>query len=100
MNMQAMLMQAQKMQRELQKAHAALAEQEFSIEKGGAVKVTVKGDKSVKEVKIDENAFNKDDKEMVEEMIVLAINEAYEKINQAIEEINLRFTGRKEGLGM
>lgn len=99
MNMQAMLMQAQKLQRELQKAHAELAKQEFVVEKGGAVKVTVMGDKSIKEVNIEDAAL-KEDKEMVQDMIVLAINEAFAKIKEAAEEINLRLTGRKEGLGM
>jgi len=100
MNMQAMLMQAQKMQRELQKAKNALKEQEFTIEKGGAVKVVLYGDKTVKEIAIDENAFTKEDKEMVEEMIGLAINEAMEQIDNAEAEINMKLTGRREGLGM
>lgn len=99
MNMQAMLMQAQKIQRELQKARAELASKEFVVEKGGAVKVTVLGNKTVKEVKIDDNAL-KEDKEMVQDMIVLAINEAQEQIKAAEEDINLRLTGRKEGIGM
>lgn len=99
MNMQAMLMQAQKIQRELQKARAELASKEFVVEKGGAVKVTVLGNKTVKEVKIDDNAL-KEDKEMVQDMIVLAINEAQEQIKVAEEDINLRLTGRKEGIGM
>lgn len=99
MNMQAMLMQAQKLQRELQKAKAELAAKEFVIEKGGAVKVTVLGNKSVKSIEIDDNAL-KEDKEMVQDMIVLAINEAHEQIKTAEEEINLQLTGRKEGIGM
>lgn len=99
MNMQAMLMQAQKIQRELQKARAELASKEFVVEKGGAVKVTVLGNKTVKEVGIDDNAL-KEDKEMVQDMIVLAINEAQEQIKAAEEDINLRLTGRKEGIGM
>jgi len=100
MNMQAMLMQAQRIQRELQKAKNELASKEFVIEKGGAVKVTVMGDRSVKSINIDESAFNKEDKEMIEDMIVIAIKEGVEQVNKAIEEINVRFTGRKEGLGM
>ena len=99
MNMQAMLMQAQKIQRELTKARNELASKEFVVEKGGAIKVTVLGNKQVKSVSIDENAL-KEDKEMVQDMIVLAINEAQEQIKAAEEEINLRLTGRKEGIGM
>ncbi len=98
MNMQAMLMQAQKIQREIQKANNELNAKEFVVEKGGAVKVTVLGSKQVKSIEIDDNAL-KEDKEMVQDMIVLAINEAQEQIQAAKEEINLRLTGRKEGLG-
>ena len=99
MNMQQMLMQAQKMQRELAKAQAQLAEKEFTVSKGGAVTVVLKGDKTVVSISIDEDAFDKDNKEMVEEMIVLAINEAQEKINEESEAINEKITGRPGGLG-
>ena len=64
MNMQQLMAQAQKMQRELQKAKDALAEKEFTVNKAGAVTVTVKGDKSVQKIEIDKDAL--EDKEMVE----------------------------------
>ena len=48
---------------------------------------------------VDEDAFDKDNKEMVEEMIVLAINEAQEKIDEESEAINEKITGRPGGLG-
>ena len=99
MNMQQMLMQAQKMQRELAKAQAQLAEKEFTVSKCGAVTVVLKGDKTVVSVSVDEDAFDKDNKEMVEEMIVLAINEAQEKIDEESEAINEKITGRPGGLG-
>ena len=99
MNMQQMLMQAQKMQRELAKAQAQLAEKEFAVSKGGAVTVVLKGDKTIVSISIDEDAFDKDNKEMVEEMIVLAINEAQEKIDEESEAINEKITGRPGGLG-
>lgn len=99
MNMQQMLMQAQKMQRELAKAQAQLAEKEFTVSKGGAVTVVLKGDKTVVSISIDEDAFDKDNKEMVEEMVVLAINEAQEKIDEESEAINEKITGRPGGLG-
>ena len=98
MNMQQMLAQAQKMQRELQKAQNELKEKEFTISKGGAVTVVVKGDHTVKSISIDEDAFDKDNKEMIEEMIALAINEAIEKIVKESEEINERITGRAGGM--
>ena len=98
MNMQQMLMQAQKMQRELQKAQNELKEKEFTVSKGGAVTVVVKGDYSVKSINIDEDAFDKDNKEMVEEMIAMAINEAIEQIEKESEAINEKITGRSGGM--
>ena len=100
MNMQAMLAQAQKMQRELQKAQDELKEKEFTVEKAGAVKIVMLGDKTIAELTIADDAFDKDNKVMIEEMIGLAINEAMEKVDKAMEEINQRITGRAQGLGI
>ena len=99
MNMQQMMAQAQKMQRELKKAMAALAEKEFVISKGGAVTVTVMGSKEVKSINIDKDAFDQDNKEMIEDMIALAINEAIAQIEEEAEEINERITGQPGGFG-
>lgn len=98
MNMQQMLMQAQKMQRELQKAQDELKKKEFSVSKGGAVTVVVLGDKSIKSVNIDQDAFDPDNKEMVEEMIAMAVNEANQKIDEESAKINEAITGRSGGL--
>ena len=98
MNMQQMLAQAQKMQRELQKAQDELKKKEFSVSKGGAVTVVVLGDKSVKSINVDPDAFDPDNKEMVEEMIVMAINEANTKIDEESAKINEAITGRAGGL--
>ena len=83
MNMQQMIIQAQKMQREMQKKQKELEEKEFTISKGGAVTVVVKGDKTVKSIDIDKDALDPDNKEMVEELVALAINEAIEQIKTA-----------------
>ena len=99
MNMQQMMAQAQKMQRELKKAQAELAQKEFIVTKGGAVTVVVLGNKEIKSVEIDKDAFDQDNKEMIEEMIALAINEALEKINEESEAINERITGQPGGFG-
>lgn len=92
MNMQQMLIQAQKMQREMQKKQAELEEKEFTVTKGGAVTVVVKGDKSIKSVSIDKDAFDPDNKEMVEEMVTMAINEAIETICAEEEAISAKMT--------
>ena len=99
MNMQQMMIQAQKMQRELKKALDELAKQEFSVNKGGAVTVTMMGDGSIKSIEIDDDAFEKENKEMVQDLIVMAINELDEKIETAKEDINERITGSRGGMG-
>ena len=99
MNMQQMMAQAQRMQRELKKAQAELAQKEFVVTKGGAVTVTVLGSKEVKSVQIEKDAFDLDNKEMVEDLIALAINEAIQKIEEESEAINERITGQPGGFG-
>ena len=99
MNMQQMMAQAQKMKRELEKAQAALAEQEFSVSKGGAVTVIMLGNKTIKSIDIEKDALDPENKEMIQDMIALAINELFEQINVAEEEINERITGSARGFG-
>lgn len=92
--MQQMLMNAQRMQRELQKAHAALDEKEFHVSKGGMVELTMLGNRTIKELVIDKDAMDPENAEMLSDTIVLAVNELLEQIeaeNQAIEE---RVTGK------
>ena len=91
--MQQMLIQAQKLQREMQKKQAELEQKEFNISKGGAVTVIVKGDKTVKSIEIDKDALDPENKEMIEELIVLAINEAVEQIKKEEAEISESMIG-------
>ena len=97
MNMQQMIIQAQKIQREMQKKQAELAEKEFTVSKGGAVTVVVKGNKNVQSINIDKDALDPDNKEMVEELIALAINEAVAQIKAEEAAISEQLTG---GAGM
>ena len=99
MNMQQMMAQAQKMQRELQKAMKELDEKEFTITKGGAVTVKMYGSNQIISITVDEDAFEKDNKEMVEELIAMAINEGLETIEAEREAINERITGKAGGFG-
>jgi DNA-binding YbaB/EbfC family protein len=99
MNMQQMMIQAQKMQRELKKAMEELAKQEFSVNKSGAVTVVMMGDGSIKSIEIDKDAFDEENREMIQDLIVIAINELSEQIEEAKEEINERITGSRGGMG-
>lgn len=99
MNMQQMMMQAQKMQRELKKAMNELMEKEFTVSKGGAVTVTMLGSHEIVSIDIDADALEPDNKEMIEDMIKMAINEILESIEDAKGDINERITGQRGGLG-
>ena len=99
MNMQQMMIQAQKMQRELQKAQEALAKKEFSVSKAGLVEIVVLGDKTIKSINIEEDGFEPDNKEMIEELIISGLNELFEQIDAESEAINERITGRSGGFG-
>ena len=96
--MQQMVIKAQKMQRELQKAQEELNQKEFKISKNGMVTVTVMGSKEIKAIDIDKDAFDANNKEMVEEAIALAINEAFTKIDAEVAKFNEEITGRSGGL--
>ena len=95
--LQAMMAQANKMKRELKKAQEELEAKEFTVSKGGAVTVTVLGNRKVTSINIDKDAFDPDNKEMIEEMIALAISEAQEQITQAERAYKERITGSPEG---
>ena len=93
--MQQMIQQAQRMQRELQKAHSELESKEFKVEKNGMVEAIVLGNRSIKSLSIDKDALDPENKEMLEEAIVLALNDAFEQINKANEEIEEKITGQR-----
>ena len=94
--MQQMMMQAQRMQRELAKAHAEIDEKVFDVKKAGIVEVSVKGNRQVVGITIDEAALNPDDKDMIEDTIMMAINEAMEQIQNAHDAADERITGQSK----
>lgn len=96
--MQQMLMQAQRMQRELQRAHEELNGKEFTVSKAGMVTVTMKGDRSIVKIDIDKDAIDPDNKDMLEETIAMAINDGLEQIKAEGEAIDERITGQKGAL--
>lgn len=96
--MQEMLMRAQKMQRELAKAQAALAETEFTVSKAGIVEVVLKGDKTIKSITLDKDAIDPENKEMIEETIAMAVNEGLDKIAKEEEKTQEKITGVRGGM--
>ena len=84
MNMQAMLKQAQALQKDMLKVKNEIDGTEFKGE-SSFVKVTMMGDKTLKSVEISADNLDKDDIEALQDMIVVAINEANKKIDAETE---------------
>jgi DNA-binding YbaB/EbfC family protein len=80
MNIQQMMKQAQQMQDRLQKQMAELRLD--ATAGGGMVTVTVNGQKQVLALKIDPEVVSKDDVEMLQDLIVAAINDAHRKVDE------------------
>ena len=77
MNRNQMMPQARKMQEQLLAAQQKAAETEVSSTAGGgAVKVTAAGDMRIKSLTIDPSAIDPDDVEMLQDMILAAVNDA------------------------
>lgn len=85
MNMQALMKQAQTMQRDITNAQKEINEKEF-IGKNGLVTITVKGDREVIRVKIENDDDIKEDLSILEDMITLALNDAFKQIDKITQE--------------
>ena len=97
MNMQAMLKQAQKLQKDMMKEKDEIDNMEFTG-KSSFVTVTMKGTKEITKVKIEADKLDKDDIEMLEDMIQVAVNEAINKIDNITEKKMGKYTKGMPGL--
>ena len=85
--MQNLMKQAQKMQEEMQKAQAELEELEVEgTAGGGLVKVTMTAKKVVTGINIDKDAVDLDDLTMLEDLLIAALNDGYDKADEVYNE--------------
>jgi len=85
--MQGMLKQVQKMQAEMARVQEELKNKTVSEESGGGmVKATVNGQKELIKLEINDEVINVEDKEMLEDLIVAAVNKAIESAGRMAEE--------------
>lgn len=94
-NLNKILKEAQKMQEKIQEEIKKLEVE--SASGGGMVTVKMNGEKKVLSLKIDPSIVTTDDKEMLEDLIVAAINEASNRVDEAIES---KVGGLTKGLGL
>ena len=97
MNMQAMMKQAQQLQQKMLKTQEEINNTEFEG-KASLVTVVMTGNKELKSVKINSDSMDKDDIEALEDMIMVAINDAMRQINKVTEEKMGAYTKGLPGL--
>lgn len=86
-NMANLMKQAQKMQQDLQKKQEEAANMEFkAVSGGGAVTVVATGDRVIKEIIIKEDVIDKDDIDMLQDLILVAVNDCLTQIANYLED--------------
>lgn len=92
--MQKQLQQMQAMQRRMEAMQAELEEKEISTTSGGgAVSVTVNGKKEIVDLKIDRDVVDPDDVEMLQDLVVAAVNEAIRQVEEMSNNEMNKLTG-------
>jgi nucleoid-associated protein EbfC len=92
-----LMKQAQKMQEDMQKVQAELANMEVDGQAGGGlVRVVMTGKHEVRRVSIDPSLFE-DDRDMIEDLVAAAVNDAVHKAEAAAQE---RMSGLTAGMGL
>lgn len=98
MNLQAIMKKAQAMQKDITKAKKEIDEMKFTVTQS-FVTVTLRGDRTVEKVEIDSDTeLGKDDIEMLQDMIVVAINQAMKEIDKVTEQKLGKYSNAMQGL--
>lgn len=103
MNMQTMIKQAQKMQQDMLKAQEEIAVMETEATAGGgAVKAVVQGTNVLKALEIKPEVVDPDDVEMLQDLVIAAVNEAFrlagEKSGESMKKVTGGMSGSMPGL--
>ena len=98
-NMQGLMRQAQRMQQEVARVQEEVGNTDFEASVGGGVKVVVNGNKEFKSIEISPAAVDPDDVEMLQDLILSAVNEAVRLANETMEKEMSKVTGGLGNLG-
>jgi len=94
MNMNNMLKQAQKMQKQMAEMQEGLAEKTLEVSAGGgAIKVIVTGEKQIKDLVISPDVVDPDDVEMLQDLVISAVNEALRQMDETVNNQMSKITG-------
>ena len=97
MNIQAMMKQAQKLQKEMLQTKSEIDNKTFEITKS-FMSLKMKGNKTIEEVKINLEQCEKEDIEMLEDLILVSVNELIKQIDKETEEKMSKYTKGMPGL--
>jgi len=98
-NMNAMIKQAQKMQEQMAQKQEEIAAREFKATSGGGmVEAVMNGSKELVSIKIDPEVVDPDDVDMLQDLVVGAVNEAFRMVEEATSEEMQEITGGLGGL--
>jgi len=94
MNMNQLMKQAQKMQQQMADMQEELASKTLEVSSGGgAVKVTVSGEKKILDLTISPDVVDPDDVEMLQDLVMSAVNEALRQIEESASSQMSKLTG-------
>ena len=94
MNINKLMKQAQQMQAKMAKMQEELEEKTVEVSAGGGVvKVVINGKQEFLDIKIDPEAVDPEDVEMLEDLVLAAVNEALRKVQDMIQQEMARITG-------
>lgn len=100
-NMQGMMKKVQKMQADMAKLQEELKDRVLETTAGGgAIKLEVNGNKEILSLKIDKSAVDPEDVEMLEDLILTAINDALKQVDEVAEKEMSKVTGGMKMPGM
>lgn len=98
MNMNNLMKQAQKMQKQMADMQAELSEKTLEISSGGgAVKVVINGEKQIQTLTIAPDVIDPDDVEMLQDLVITAVNEAIRQMDEMVNGQMSKITG---GVGL
>lgn len=97
MNFQAIMKQANQMKKDMEKAKKEIDETTFEVD-NSFVHIRAKGNKKIESVKIDMESLEKDDIEILEDLIMVSINQLMDKIDKETEKKMGKFTQGMPGL--
>ena len=101
MDMKFLMKQAQDMQRKMETIKKELAQKEIRVSSGGGmVELVINGQQEIKEINIDTDIIDPEDKEMLEDLVLAAVNEGIRQSKEMVNEEMSKLTGGMNLPGM